>query len=55
MISDGVLEIILRILLATVISGLIGYEREHENKPAGIMTLLRLLKILFFGFAVWIW
>jgi len=31
-------EIIIRIFLATVIAGIIGYEREHENKPAGIRT-----------------
>lgn len=31
-------EIILRLLLAIIISGVIGYDREHKNRPAGIKT-----------------
>lgn len=32
------LEIILRLLLAGLLGGLIGYEREHTNRPAGFRT-----------------
>lgn len=31
-------EIIGRLLLATLIAGVIGYDREHKNRPAGIKT-----------------
>lgn len=31
-------EVILRLFLAVVISGVIGYDREHKNRPAGIRT-----------------
>jgi putative Mg2+ transporter-C (MgtC) family protein len=31
-------EIIGRLLLAIFVSGLIGYDREHKNRPAGIKT-----------------
>jgi putative Mg2+ transporter-C (MgtC) family protein len=34
----GAEEIIGRLLLAIVVSGLIGYDREHKNRPAGIKT-----------------
>lgn len=34
--SDG--EIILRILAATVLAGVVGYERETARKPAGLRT-----------------
>jgi Uncharacterized membrane protein len=30
--------IIVRLLLATLISGVIGWDREHKNRPAGIRT-----------------
>ncbi len=36
MVSEG--EIILRILLVIVFSGLIGIERKHYHKPAGFRT-----------------
>lgn len=36
--SLSLLEIIGRLLLATLMSGLIGYDREHKNRPAGIKT-----------------
>lgn len=36
MISNG--EIILRIVLSTIIGGLIGMEREANNRPAGLRT-----------------
>lgn len=31
-------EIILRIFMAIVIGGIIGYERGHHNRPAGFRT-----------------
>lgn len=31
-------EIVLRLLLAGLLGGLIGYEREHTNRPAGFRT-----------------
>lgn len=31
-------EIGLRLLLALIVSGLIGYDREHKNRPAGLRT-----------------
>lgn len=31
-------EISIRLLLAIIISGFIGYDREHKNRPAGIKT-----------------
>lgn len=34
----SLLEIIGRLVMATVVSGLIGYDREHKNRPAGIKT-----------------
>lgn len=34
----SLLEIIGRLLLAVVASGMIGYDREHKNRPAGIKT-----------------
>ena len=32
------IEIVLRLMLATVLGGFIGYEREHTNRPAGFRT-----------------
>lgn len=32
------LEILVRLLLAVLLGGLIGYEREHTNRPAGFRT-----------------
>ncbi|WP_461226715.1 MgtC/SapB family protein [Lacticaseibacillus suihuaensis] len=34
----SLLEIIGRLLLAVVVSGVIGYDREHKNRPAGLRT-----------------
>nr|WP_300003783.1 MgtC/SapB family protein [Tissierella sp.] len=34
----GNLELVLRLLLATLIGGLIGIERENTNRPAGLRT-----------------
>ena len=31
-------EIILRIVMAIIIGGVIGYERGHQNRPAGFRT-----------------
>ncbi|MFC6171177.1 MgtC/SapB family protein [Loigolactobacillus jiayinensis] len=31
-------EIVLRLLLAVIIAGVIGYDREYKNRPAGIRT-----------------
>lgn len=31
-------EVILRLLLAIIVGGLIGYEREYKNRPAGFRT-----------------
>ncbi|MFD1430408.1 MgtC/SapB family protein [Lacticaseibacillus mingshuiensis] len=32
------IDIVGRLLLAIVVSGIIGYDREHKNRPAGIKT-----------------
>ncbi|KYG72450.1 MgtC/SapB family protein [Roseivirga echinicomitans] len=32
------LEILLNVLVATVLCGLVGYERENKDKPAGLKT-----------------
>jgi putative Mg2+ transporter-C (MgtC) family protein len=32
------LEIVLRLILAALLGGVIGYEREHTNRPAGFRT-----------------
>ncbi|WP_262316854.1 MgtC/SapB family protein [Lacticaseibacillus parakribbianus] len=34
----SLMEIIGRLLLAVVVSGVIGYDREHKNRPAGLRT-----------------
>lgn len=34
----NVYEVIIRLLLATIVGGLIGYEREYKNRPAGFRT-----------------
>jgi putative Mg2+ transporter-C (MgtC) family protein len=34
----NVYEVIIRLLLAVVVGGLIGYEREYKNRPAGFRT-----------------
>jgi len=34
------LDMVLRLLMAAVIGGAIGFEREHAEKPAGLRTLL---------------
>ena len=34
------LDMVLRLLMAAVIGGVIGFEREHAEKPAGLRTLL---------------
>ncbi len=34
----SLIEIIGRLILATIVSGFIGYDREHKNRPAGIKT-----------------
>jgi putative Mg2+ transporter-C (MgtC) family protein len=34
----SIIEIIIRLLLAVVIGGLVGYEREYKNKTAGFRT-----------------
>lgn len=31
-------DVLLRVILATIMSGVIGYEREHKNRPAGVKT-----------------
>jgi len=31
-------EVLFRIILATLMSGIIGYEREYKNRPAGVKT-----------------
>jgi len=36
--SWGELDIVLRLLIAALMGGLIGYEREHAEKPAGFRT-----------------
>jgi putative Mg2+ transporter-C (MgtC) family protein len=33
-----VYEVVIRLLLAIVIGGLVGYEREYQNRPAGFRT-----------------
>ncbi|MFA9397271.1 MAG: MgtC/SapB family protein [Clostridiaceae bacterium] len=32
------IEVVLRLLLAVVIGGIVGYEREYKNRPAGFRT-----------------
>lgn len=34
------LEMVLRVLLASVLGGLIGYQRERADKPAGMRTIM---------------
>lgn len=34
----NVYEVIIRLVLATIVGGLIGYEREYKNRPAGFRT-----------------
>jgi putative Mg2+ transporter-C (MgtC) family protein len=34
------LDLVLRLLMAAIIGGLVGYERERAEKPAGFRTLL---------------
>jgi putative Mg2+ transporter-C (MgtC) family protein len=34
----NIFEIVFQIFLATLMAGVIGYEREHKNRPAGIKT-----------------
>ncbi|MFD1431864.1 MgtC/SapB family protein [Lacticaseibacillus yichunensis] len=34
----SLIDIVGRLLLAIVVSGIIGYDREHKNRPAGIKT-----------------
>src|ERR1700722_12001611 len=36
--SGEVVRIVVRIFAAIVLGGMLGYEREHEHKPAGIRT-----------------
>lgn len=31
-------EVVIRLILAILIGGIIGYEREHKNRPAGFIT-----------------
>lgn len=31
-------EVVIRLILAIIVGGLIGYEREHKNRPAGFRT-----------------
>ena len=38
LVSMGYLEIIKRLLLAIILSGIIGFDREYKNRPAGIRT-----------------
>lgn len=38
MIFIDITEILFRLMLAIVMAGVIGYEREHKNRPAGIRT-----------------
>lgn len=35
---DFIYEIVIRLVLACVLGGLIGFEREHTNRPAGFRT-----------------
>ena len=32
------LEVVVRLLLATILGGIVGYEREHTHRPAGFRT-----------------
>ena len=41
-------EVILRLVLAAIAGGIIGYERKTSNKPAGIRTLM----LISFGAAL---
>ncbi|MCT7693192.1 MAG: MgtC/SapB family protein, partial [Lactobacillus iners] len=36
--SITLVEIILRLFLSVMIAGVIGFDREHKNRPAGIKT-----------------
>ncbi len=38
MISPNEFDIILKLVLAAVLGGLVGWEREHDRKPAGLRT-----------------
>jgi putative Mg2+ transporter-C (MgtC) family protein len=38
MFKLSILEIMLRLIAAVFIAGVIGYDREHKNRPAGIRT-----------------
>lgn len=37
-IMDDILTVALRVVVAAVLGGIIGFEREKENKPAGLRT-----------------
>jgi len=41
------LEMVLRLLLASVLGAIIGYQRERASKPAGLRTHVRLPQLLF--------
>jgi putative Mg2+ transporter-C (MgtC) family protein len=34
----SIIEIVIRMLLSIIIGGVIGFEREHKNRPAGLRT-----------------
>lgn len=34
----AIYEVVIRLLLAIIIAGAIGYEREYKNRPAGFRT-----------------
>jgi putative Mg2+ transporter-C (MgtC) family protein len=34
------LDLVLRLVIAALLGGLVGFEREHADKPAGLRTLL---------------
>lgn len=38
MIANTELQILLNIVIATVLCGIVGYERERKDKPAGLRT-----------------
>jgi putative Mg2+ transporter-C (MgtC) family protein len=38
MVADLNVEVVVKLLLATVLGGLVGLEREFRNKPAGLRT-----------------
>ncbi len=31
-------EIVIRLVLSVIVAAIIGYDREHKNRPAGIKT-----------------